>query len=66
MSDLPRHLLDALGRGHAKKDVPVLVGALEAHGVAIKVVRLQLGDPRAEGFGRSWEVYRTRTKQESR
>jgi hypothetical protein len=49
---LPHRLRAAIGKGHAAADVPVLVAALEAHGVEVVVRRLQLGDMKGEGFGK--------------
>lgn len=65
MSDatLPDYLRAAIGKGHAAKDVPVLVAALEAHGVEIVVRRLQLGDMKGEGFGKHREVYRSTPRE---
>lgn len=60
---LPDHLAAALGKGHARADVPYLVAALEAHGVAVAVRRVQLGDLRADGFGTVKIIYETETKQ---
>lgn len=59
---LPPHLAAALGKAHAKEDVPIIVAALEAHGWQVKVVRLQLGLMRRKGWGETKVVYQTRGK----
>lgn len=65
MSDLPPHLLAAIGRYHAEPEVWRLVRQLELYGVEVAVVRLQLGNQRAEGFGQLSTIYQT-PKQERR
>lgn len=59
---LPPHLAAALGKAHAKEDVPIIVAALEAHGWRVQVVRLQLGSMRRKGWGETKVVYETKEK----
>lgn len=56
---LPPHLAEALGKGHAKEDVPLLVAELEAFGIRVQVVRLQLGQLQRKGWGETRVVYET-------
>jgi serine/threonine protein kinase HipA of HipAB toxin-antitoxin module len=63
---LPDYLRRELGRGQAAADVPRLVAQLELFGLeVVVVVRLQLGDMRAERFGEWREVYRTKKEEKS-
>lgn len=59
-SRLPPHLARALGRGFAREDIDRVVAMLEAEGCQVIVRRVQLGDPKADGFGQITEIYRTR------
>lgn len=61
--ELPPHLAAAIGKGHAKEDVPLLVAALEAHGYQVTVVRLQLGRLSRKGWGEQRVVYQTQDKE---
>lgn len=60
---LPPPLAAALNRWHDRAAARMWVRALEAQGVQVAVRRLQLGDPRAAGFGEVTEVYRTRERE---
>lgn len=62
MNDLPPHLAAALGKAHAKEDLRIVVAALEAHGVRVQVVRLQLGVMSREGWGETKVVYETKAE----
>ena len=62
---VPRRLTWAIGRGFAREDLDAIVAMLEAEGCQVIVRRVQLGDPKADGFGHVREIYRTREKAEA-
>lgn len=59
MSQLPPRLVYALNRWHAEPNVWQLAHQLELFGCQVSVRRLQLGDTKAEEFGKVTEIYRT-------
>lgn len=59
---IPTHLASALRKGLTTKEARGFVRELEQLGCRVVVTRTRLGDPKAQGFGETVEVYRTTQK----
>jgi hypothetical protein len=62
MSEVPLHLLRAIGHYEEEKELWRIVTRLELYGVRVQVWRLQLGDPAKPGFGDRKLLYQSRDK----
>lgn len=61
---LPDHLAAALNRWHTQPECDRLVKQFELYGVDVAVIRLQLGDWHAPGFGYTQEIHNTRRRKD--